>query len=1471
MKKHFILLLALLCASVMGWADCYTATQNTNENDYPLTLTVEKLSDTQTQLSVTSTHSTITGVHVGSTCQGWSDGVVADGENIINNLHTGWNHDGNIWTRVINWATYPTGNLKFYLVMYRNNTGGGSDIMSTTYDGIDASQSCSAGPAKESPELSLNATSKTLEIDATAETFQIVPTKAAGSGAVSYSSSAEGVATVTNAGLVTAVSAGTATITVSVAENDDFAADSKTLTVEVIDWPNTGWVQYGDNAYKLHISPAISDTYGGKRIENGNLWVGFPSAEFGACSIDYTHVGAGASFPLSNFTSHRSQFTMVCQGTTYTLTVYRNFDGVNLAKNMPTYAGHSALPSAEANDGNKSSRWGSENGKHYAQYGDMAEDWWYVDLGAMYEISSIKVLYQDACPNDYDLLTSPNGESWITIGSYNANPATGNTDDKYNEYSFSPGKEARYVKIFARNGTNNLQWGISIWEFEVYGQPAEGYDTTNPVLSSAAVSGTPTSAEVKIAVSATDNSGDVTVYHVVDNSMGINRNCTVSEGKITISGLLDGETYNFSVTALDAIGNHSNAIVVVASTAQDPSNPVTTAPVPPSRSADDVRAIYSDAYTNILQHSFVKHNWGSSNETERVKSSDNYLVYDISSNNNVTWGTNGGGTEAIVANEGYHAEGKTGLDASGMEYLHVDIWSQVALTGINVRIEDAIFTTITHDGTGWNSYDLELAGSSVDFTNIRFVKIEGMTAATARQKMAVDNYYFWKAPSGVKAVVVSTNNGSWGSVTAKVDEDDVTSVAINTEVTFTATPEEGYDFAYWTINGNRVYENPYTLAIAENTNAVATFETERTPYCVVPVTDIEGRTLYLTVSSPSANTYKILFEGSADNRIGSDDVYLNTQFRLNNVNGVSVYHFAYKGERDASDWHVTAADENSYGSAYILFTAEDFHDISVAQQGVDLIRAAGGLSSFNAFPDASLIKWDATCADAAAPELAAPTATAIGPKSVRLTLSATDDMAALLTYHVNYKQTGDAGEGTNVDVAGASGEPTYKNITGLTSGVAYTFSITVSDGTNTSEAQSCSATPTMPTAPVPPVRPANYVRSIYSDTYETMLDADFGKTSFAAATIEYEELNVSGNHCLFYDLLPHDAAAGFAIGGLNPGDIFVAKEVYQGDITEKENRTTPDVSEMTHLHIDVWSDKATQYAEVQINGVKVIEIPLTGSGWQQFDLPLATFKTANLAQLKDLKHINFVGLRDPNPEEIAIDNVYFYIQPTAINFADNATDNSDVITANADKIANVTINRAIAADNTWYTLCLPFDMSADKVNEVFGVSKIATLTGSEERGSLIHLNFDYVNKIEAGMPYLFKAGSDFAASTTISGVTIKNVDPIETGDALMKFIGTYNQIVLDEPNQRFVADDNYLYSPAAGGTTMGAFRCYFTIPNGSSAGAPGRQAKIVFDPQTATGCENVATPEKPSKIMINGTLYILRDGKTYTAEGLLVE
>lgn len=193
-------------------------------------------------------------------------------------------------------------------------------------------KSC-ADTGLDDPELALNQTEVTLSAAATpVDSFQIVALKAEGAGAVSYESSNAGIASVSNTGLIKAVGRGTAIITVTVAETATHEGDEKTVTVTVtgpINWDAIGWLANSNEKYKLVIDPDFSNDFGGKRIEGSNLWVGFPSADFGACSIEMSNnEGAWRTFALSQFSQTNNEFTVVNGGTTYNFTVY-NADGTD--------------------------------------------------------------------------------------------------------------------------------------------------------------------------------------------------------------------------------------------------------------------------------------------------------------------------------------------------------------------------------------------------------------------------------------------------------------------------------------------------------------------------------------------------------------------------------------------------------------------------------------------------------------------------------------------------------------------------------------------------------------------------------------------------------------------------------------------------------------------------------------------------------------------------------------------------------------------------------------------------------------------------------------------------------------------------------------------------------------------------------------------------------------------------------------
>lgn len=1510
--RKFTLLLALLCVSVMGWATqiCDVALHHFdddnannrvlvslqptgNANEYVLTIRPNTAEGNTYQLDYLYAI-----IGNGATTSPYPIVAGVDEAGGYDELSATFTYTGGVGDMMIQWS--------------RPDFGGRSQNTLTNID-LSSLTVCSSKP---SPELSLNATSKTLEIDATAETFQIVPTKEAGSGAVSYESSNDAIVTVSNTGLVRAVGNGTATITVSVAENDDFAADSKTLTVEVIDWPDIGWLQNGENAYKLHISPAIGGT---QRIEGSNLWVGFPDAVIGDMSITPSGGdGAWRTFALSNFPSYRGQFTAVWRGNTYTFTVYRKFDGVNLAKGMPSYTGHAALAAQGANDGNKGTRWGSEGAKHYSTEGDLAEDWWSVDLGAFYEVSSIKTLYEGATPKNYSFYTSPNNDSWIEIDSYNHTPKAGNTDADYNEYAYSPGKVARYVKIFAREAVQaNFGYGVSIWEFEVYGQPAENVDVNAPVLASAAVSGTPTTSEIKIAVSATDTEdGAISLYRVRESTLKMDRNFTAVEGKLTLDGLLDGMDYSFTVTALDAIGNQSNAIVVNASTAQDPANPAAMAPEPPVRSVDDVRAVYSDAYDDILAHDFrIGGQWGSAEGIRRVKNSNNYLLYDMSAKDWIALGVDGGGSEAIVAKDGYHGDAKTGLNASEMEELHIDVWSNVALAHINVYLENTKITTVTHDGTGWNQYNIELPSPMPDAAgNLRFMKMDGIND-DGRAKLAIDNIYFFKAPSGTKTVDVSTNNASWGTATATVGDDPApASVTINTEVTFTATPTSAdYDFAYWQIGDTKIETNPYTVTITANTNAEAIFEPHRTTYCRSVVTADNGATIYMTAKKTGAvqdgtgyPQYRLEFEGMAGYAItgpGNFDVWIG------HVNGSS-------GNTQFNNPAWTFDDNTTlypYGMVYTEFYAEDWREITFPNHF--FYFAPGGIVTLNDnFPTASLINWNNSCTDETAPILATPTAEALNESTIRLSLSATDDYSNTIWYHITCTAAS-----IDETITGASGVTINKEYTGLTSGTSYEFIITAADGSNPataniSAAQNCSATP-IGDAEDPVITSFTATASYgYVDLAITATDDMAGDLTY---TITYgtDNVDVVGaagsettkrifalpNTPMLFSVVATDAASHTSAAAVaNATTLAVpaapvptheaaaVRSVYSDAYTSAVAASfwranfgsaapiaeTDDILYRMTANVIVWGNNSPAAGAGNIDGLSGYTygentgLDVSGMKYIHFDIFCDADNQLNTVNIND------VAVTIPTTRTVAGEWISFDVDITGVALADRqnvrwlkfhpfSTTNCLAVIDNVYfwKEPEYTRDDSWMAPGELGTVCYPKGL-------MFTGAKMYKMAGTDANGKFV---FDEVEVLEPGIPYLFEATSNaiqfYATAAAPAAAGTSN-----------GMVGTFDQIVIPQnsPNIYYFSGQKF-YAVTARSTdlTVPDNRAYvdLTEPHPAVAPKPGVR-RITFDVQgtnTATGVDNLNASDAPVKMMIDGQLFILRGEKLYDATGRLVK
>lgn len=164
------------------------------------------------------------------------------------------------------------------------------------------------------------------------------------------------------------------------------------------------------------------------------------------------------------------------------------------------------------------------------------------------------------------------------------------------------------------------------------------------------------------------------------------------------------------------------------------------------------------------------------------------------------------------------------------------------------------------------------------------------------------------------------------------------------------------------------------------------------------------------------------------------------------------------------------------------------------------------------------------------------------------------------------------------------------------------------------------------------------------------------------------------------------------------------------------------------------------------------------------------------------------------------------------------------------KTVDVTMTRTIG---TGYLnpVCFPFAMDATQITEVFGEgSKVSAMAEDMPDGNL---HFDYVETMEAGMPYLVEP-TKASTKVEVKNVTI-NAKPgydvaADNGGNLYSFQGTFNPYAFTaiDGTELFLGKNNTLYMPQSVGQKMKGFRAYFTTPKANES------LKIVVNGQATT-------------------------------------
>jgi hypothetical protein len=136
---------------------------------------------------------------------------------------------------------------------------------------------------------------------------------------------------------------------------------------------------------------------------------------------------------------------------------YERVAGIDLALKRPAFASSvesMSFPASNAVDGNSATRWSSK-------FSD--PQWIYVDLGATFTITEVKLNWEVAAGKNYQIQVSSDAINWTTIDTI-----TGNTTAGVHDYKGLSGT-GRYVRVYGT--ARATQFSYSLYSFQVYASP----------------------------------------------------------------------------------------------------------------------------------------------------------------------------------------------------------------------------------------------------------------------------------------------------------------------------------------------------------------------------------------------------------------------------------------------------------------------------------------------------------------------------------------------------------------------------------------------------------------------------------------------------------------------------------------------------------------------------------------------------------------------------------------------------------------------------------------------------------------------------------------------------------------------------------------------------------------------------------------------------------------------------------------
>ena len=232
-----------------------------------------------------------------------------------------------------------------------------------------------------------------------------------------------------------------------------------------------------------------------------------------------------------------------------------------------------------------------------------------------------------------------------------------------------------------------------------------------------------------------------------------------------------------------------------------------------------------------------------------------------------------------------------------------------------------------------------------------------------------------------------------------------------------------------------------------------------------------------------------------------------------------------------------------------------------------------------------------------------------------------------------------------------------------------------------------------------------------------------------------------------------------------------------------------------------------------------------------------------------------------NLYNIASENTYIYKKASSATTTDIRLDGLNAEAKNVDALKDyegktvdkITINRSFTADGGWYTLCLPFALTADDIKTTFKdalFNEFESVSVNDQ--GVAQLKFKKVTETKAGIPYMVLPRGTTVEKPVFNNKTIGEIKPqtitrtckASDGEQLSyQFVGVYDPTVVSgENNVRFVGGNQgtELLIPDGKGTIKG-LRAYFVFPNNSNGNIT--LAKLNVEDDSTTGINTVLRSE----------------------------